>query len=130
MNPVGPSPLLPVERLQWDGTTFLPLGKEKGPGPQIRIKFLKGPVPLPWLALAGRQPGKALHVAVVLWFLAGVMRSSTVALSGEVLKPFGVDRRAGHRGLTALERAGLVAVERHRGRQPRVTLLVGPAASP
>jgi hypothetical protein len=94
------------------------------------VKFLKGPIPLPWLALAGRQPGKALHVAIVLRFLAGVARSSTVALSGEVLTTFGVDRRAGHRGLAALERAGLVSVERHRGRQPRVTLLLGPVASP
>jgi hypothetical protein len=131
MNPIDPPSLLPLERLKWDGTADVSSPrKERAPRHPVRVKFLKGPVPLPWLALAGRQPGKALHVAVALWFLAGVTKSSTVALSNEVLATFGVNRRAGHRGLTALERAGLVAVERHRGRQPRVTVLAGPEASP
>src|SRR5215472_15360360 len=76
-------------------------------------KFLKGPVPLNWLAAAGRQPGKALHVGIVLWFQSGLKVSRTVALSSNVLRSFDVDRHAGYRGLKALERAGLVSVFRH-----------------
>lgn len=85
--------------------------------------FLKGPIPLPWLYQAGQQPGKALHVAIALWFLAGVKRSHKVALSGALLRRLGVARHAGYRGLGALETAGLDSVERHSGRNPLVTIL-------
>jgi hypothetical protein len=86
-------------------------------------KFLKGPISLAWLALAARQPGKALHVAVVLRFLSRVTGNPTVRLSASLLADFGVHRRSAHRGLLALEGAHLVTVQRHRGRQPRVMLL-------
>ena len=86
-------------------------------------KFLKGPIPWNWLAQAVSQPGKALHVAIALWFLAGVKRTRTVPLSGSVLDELGVSRYSGYRALTALEHAGLVRVERHRGRNPIVTIL-------
>ena len=86
-------------------------------------KFLKGPIPWAWLAKAAHQSGKALHVAIALWFLAGVKRKRTVALSGAVLRTLGVNRHSGYRGLAALEQAGLVSVERHPGRNPLVTIL-------
>jgi DNA-binding transcriptional ArsR family regulator len=91
------------------------------PGPGR--KFLKGPIPWEWLQRAGRARGHALHVAVVLWFLAGIEKCSTIKLSNVVLAGFGVDRSTAQRGLKTLEVAGLVTVVRHRGRQPRVTLL-------
>jgi hypothetical protein len=34
-------------------------------------RFLKGPVPMPWLATAARLPGKALAVGIALWRLGG-----------------------------------------------------------
>lgn len=85
-------------------------------------KFLKGPIPWNWLTAAAKLSGKALHVAVVLWFTAGIKYSPTIALSGKVLKDMGVQRNAAYRGLAVLEEAGLVAVIRHRGRCPRVTI--------
>ena len=90
-------------------------------------RFLKGPIPLAWLMAAGSQPGKALHVAVALWFLAGVNRNRAIALSTSLLSSFGVGRYAGYRALRALEHAGLVSVVRHPGRLPIVTILDGPA---
>src|SRR4030095_2538702 len=93
------------------------------PRPGPGKKFLKGPIPWEWLQRAGRARGHALHVAVVLWFLAGIEKCSTVKLSNVVLAAFGVDRSTAQRGLRTLEVAGLVTVVRHRGRQPRVTLL-------
>ena len=92
-------------------------------------KFLKGPIPWRWLETAGQQPGSALHVGVVLWFLAGLKRTRTVALSGTVLRGFGVKRHSAYRGLESLERAGLVGVERHPGRNPIVTLLAAEESS-
>lgn len=89
-------------------------------------KFLKGPIPWDrWLSIAakGSGRGKSLHVAMALWFLAGMNNKATVTLSGTVLKDLGVKRNAAYRGLNALERAGLVSVIRHNGRSPIVTIL-------
>jgi hypothetical protein len=86
-------------------------------------KFLRGPIPLTWLSVACRLGGKALHVAIAIWFRAGVTRSREVLLSLSQGAEFGFDRFAGSRGLAALERAGLVAVDRRTGRKPIVTIL-------
>ena len=85
--------------------------------------FVKGPIDWAWLAAAARLPGKALHVAMALRQSAGMQRSGPVALSGARLKEAGVSRYAAYRGLCQLEQAELVDVTRHRGRQPRVTIL-------
>ena len=88
-----------------------------------RDKFVAGPIPLRWLTPASKLPGKALHVAMALRFLVGVERSSKVRLSRSALSRFGVDRHSTYRALHALEPAGLVLVERHRGRNPIVTII-------
>ena len=85
--------------------------------------FLKGPIAWGWLSVAASQSGKALHVAIALWFLVGVKRSGQVSLSGNVLRMLGVGRHSAYRGLKKLEEANLVAVQRHPGRNPIVTIL-------
>lgn len=85
--------------------------------------FLKGPVTWLWLSRAGQLPGKVLHVAVVVHLLAGMRRGGPVSLSRARLRELGVDRHAAYRALRRLEEAGLVAVQRRRGRQPVVTIL-------
>jgi hypothetical protein len=89
-------------------------------------RFLKGPIPLGWLAAAARQGGKALHVGVVLWHLAAMKKSRRVSLSRSVLTSFGVSRWSTSRALESLEGAGLVQVERHPGRVAVVTILYAP----
>ena len=86
-------------------------------------RFLRGPIPWPWLEVAGRLPGKALHVAIVLWLLAGIKHGRPVKWEPATAATLGVRRHAAYRGLAALERAGLVEVDRHRGRCPVVTIL-------
>lgn len=86
-------------------------------------RFLKGPIPLDWLSAASRCPGKALHVAVVLWFYAGMTVDARVPLKNIVLEEFGVNRFAKYRALDVLEKAGLVAVDRRRGAGANVTIL-------
>lgn len=85
-------------------------------------KFLKGPIPWNWVSMSSKLPGKSLHVANALWFIAGIKNSRTIALSGKVLRGMGVKRNAAYRGLTALEDVGLVSVIRHSGRCPEVTI--------
>jgi hypothetical protein len=95
------------------------------PRHKVGEKFLKGPIPLSWLTDAARLPGKALHLAVELWFQAGLTKSPKVKLSMKRLSQFGVTRYSAYRALNSLEAAGLVSVARHRGRLSRVTLLEG-----
>jgi hypothetical protein len=92
----------------------------------IRVRgqlFLKGPIPWTWLLSAMRLAGKALHVAVLVWFVAGMKRSAVVKLNVAALREAGVSRWSAARGLRALEGAGLVKVARGPGRRPVVTLV-------
>lgn len=98
------------------------------PGPATTSRrragqFLKGPIPIPWLAAAARLPGRALHVAVGLRFLQGIARGPRVALAPSVLRLFGLQRHAAYRALLQLERAGLARVTRGHGRAPLVTII-------
>jgi len=86
-------------------------------------KFLKGPIPLKWLTLAATLPGKALHVAIALWFQGGVERSATVRLNLSRLQVFGVERSAGSRALERLSARRLVTVAQRPGCAPIVTIL-------
>lgn len=92
--------------------------------PQRGEQFLKGPIPWPWLLLAGQCKGKALHVAISLWRLVGLTKSPVVDLNQSRLISFGVSRDAARRGLRSLEMSNLVSVERKPGRRAKVTLIL------
>ena len=81
------------------------------------------PAEIDWLTKAGRLPGKSLHLAVVLVFLANAANTRQVELSNLASQQFGLDRNAKYRALCWLEEAGLVRVERKIGRSPAVTIL-------
>ena len=85
--------------------------------------FLKGPIPMAWLSRAGRCPGRALHVGVLVWHLQALKKSSKVSFSYKMANTFGVKRDASRRGLENLKKAGLIEVDRRQGRSPVVTLL-------
>jgi hypothetical protein len=92
--------------------------------PSVRSDhFLKGPVPLPWLAVAATLPGKALAVGTLIWFLQGLRKNHTVKLTPSWLRQFGVERQAAYRALKALERARLITIARKRGESPTVTIV-------
>jgi hypothetical protein len=62
-------------------------------------------------------------VALALWFKAGTSKGNKpIKVTSKLLERFGVNRKAGYRGLAALESVGLVSVDRHCGRCPRVTI--------
>ena len=86
--------------------------------------FIKGPLPLAWINHAGKLPGKALHVGVVLWYLAGLNKAMTVRLGSKALAGLGVSRDAKYDALRRLKDAGLVSVDQKPGQVPVVTLLV------
>ena len=85
--------------------------------------FIKGPIPLPWLSKVSQLPGKTLEVGIVLWFYAGLKRSSTVKLSNAVLQEFGVDRHAKYRALKQMKSANLISTIQSTGQSPVITIL-------
>ena len=89
-------------------------------------KFLKGPVPLPWLLVASKLPGKALAVGIAIWFRSGLTGSQTISLPSTLLSLFGVNRHSKRRALDALEEASLIAVDRRSGRNPSITIIEVP----
>ena len=67
--------------------------------------------------------GKVCNVALAIWFKAGVEgRKNDLAISKSLLNRFSVERNTGSRILSKLEQAGLVTVERKKGRSPHVTI--------
>ena len=85
--------------------------------------FLKGPIPWTWLCTAARLPGRTLHVALWIRLWRGIRKKNGIAISISKLEVMGVSRYAAYRGLKQLEHAGLIQVDRRRGRMPRVTVI-------
>jgi hypothetical protein len=89
-------------------------------------EFLRGPIPLAWLGRVCRLRGqKVLAVALAVWFVSGLRgRREGLKVTTRVVQRFGVnDRSAKKRALDALERAGLIRVDRQQGKNPLVTIL-------
>lgn len=80
-------------------------------------------VPLDWLQMASRLPGKALEVGLAIWALAIAVKTKTVMVTPTSVQGFGVDAGAKSRALSALAKAGLLTVESRKGRFPIVTLV-------
>ncbi len=89
-------------------------------------RFLRGPIPWDWLSAAATGRGKGLHVAVVLWHLAGLQRRRVVKWEPSKAEAFGVGRHVAYRALRQLERRGLVRLCTRRGAAPEVTILEAP----
>lgn len=115
-----------VVPMQWSAA-----GQGFAPGKQVATKqsrpFIKGPIGLDWIGAAARLPGKSLHVALALQYLAGLQRTKTVKLNAKTLDTLGVARDAKYEALRRLEQAGLISTETQPGRTAVVTLLDAPA---
>jgi hypothetical protein len=108
---------VPVKRLQLDvasGTLRVTPRK---------ALFLRGPIPLDWLAIAANLPGKTLNLAIALWWRKGMAKGKPFKLTQLALKTLNVERDAESAGLLRLEQAGLIQVERRPGQRPIVSIL-------
>jgi hypothetical protein len=90
--------------------------------------FLRGPVPMDWLARAHRVGGSALAVGLVLWFVRGVSgKAAPVRIDSALRRRGGLTPDEARRGIPALESAGLArVVVGGRGRCPVVEILDQP----
>lgn len=111
-----PDARIPVKRLQTDIV-------KRSAKPSVEA-FLRGPVPLHWLAKACKLPKSALVVAMLVWFCGGMVKSKqAIRLAPTDRKKLHVSERQLQRGLKALEGAKLVRVRRFANRAPEVEIL-------
>lgn len=112
-------------RLNQDGVRRLQGGTRKGRrASPIRGKFIAGPVDVQWVVQASRLGVKALLVGLALWHLKKLRQADTFTVSNLMMREWGVQPDAKSRALRALERDGLIRVERRGKRSPHVTLVV------
>jgi hypothetical protein len=90
----------------------------------IQGKFIAGPVDVSWVCQAGHLGIKALLVGLALWHLKGLRKADTFIVSNLMVQDWGIQPDAKSRALRALEKAGLIRIERCGKRSPRVTLVV------
>ena len=93
--------------------------------------FLRGPVPLWWLARAATARGSEVTVGLCLWFMRGVVPGKLdIKVTAAVRKRLGLSADQMRRGLLGLELAGLVEyASRGRGRCPVVRIVDGVATT-
>ena len=101
-------------------TTTPKVTKREG---RVRGQFLKGPIPWSWITCAMRLPGKALHVAVVLWQEAGFRKSRHVKFRMSKIDRVGFTRWTARRALVILEEAKLIKIDRKPGQLLQVEIL-------
>jgi hypothetical protein len=102
--------------------------RSRQPSP-IRDKFIAGPIDVSWVCQASRLGVKALLVGLALWHLKGLRHTATFIVSNLMIRDWGIEPDAKWRALRALEKAGLVTIERRGKRSPLVTLVV-PSSAP
>lgn len=105
------------------------------PAPKSRRRrsqepFLRGPVPMPWLAQAQTLTLAAMGVALALWFQRGVRRhGGPVKVTSAVRRHMGLSNDQARRGIQALATAGLLRVWKGgRGRCAVVQIVATPSS--
>ena len=85
-------------------------------------RFLKGPIPFPWIR------GHVLHpvdrLILILRAYADMLRSDAMKVTADILRDAGIeDRKTAYRAIDKLEASGALLVRRKRGRRPIVRLV-------
>jgi len=89
--------------------------------------FLKGPIPMWWIAKAAHLPGKTLAVGMAIWWLRGMAQDKPFKLTQKALDTLAVSPDAAYDGLRRLEAAGLVKVTRAPGQRATIDVLLASA---
>jgi hypothetical protein len=93
------------------------------PRSKPREWFFHSRIPGSWLAAVIRLRPGTLRVALAIWHHASLSKSATVSLSAKSLALFSITHV--ERGIADLEKAGLISVNRQRGRRPQITIREG-----
>jgi hypothetical protein len=108
---------IPVKRVRLDSSSGQYIDAP------MSVPFLKGPIPMAWLNVAARLPGKTLNVGIAIWWLAGMSKTTSFKLTRKALDQLGVSRDATSDALKRLEDNCLIRVQRLPGQRPTVQIL-------
>jgi len=86
-------------------------------------KFIPA-IPWNWITKVAKLKGKALNVAIVIYYLYMVKKSIEFKLSNKILKEFGVNRNSKAKALKILEINKIINVVHEKGNSPTIKLLV------
>ena len=89
----------------------------------IHKRFLKGPIPLDWLAAAAQLPGKAINVGLALWWLAGMSKTGVLKLTRQSQIAMNISKDAERDGLRRLQRAGLIEIAARPGQRHSIRII-------
>lgn len=87
--------------------------------------FIRGPIPMAWISAAATLPGKALHVALALFWLAGMKPQQKIKITRQALGLFSVSDDAYRDALPRLTAAGLIKVWPAPGQRALVEIVRG-----
>lgn len=89
-----------------------------------RPKFFLHPrILMAWVGCVAELGSSVLLVGLVLQWRSLCCKSDSVTLPNSILQTFGLSRDAKARGLRALEKAGLIQVDRSSGKSSRIRIL-------
>ena len=108
---------IPVKRVRLDSSSGQYIDTP------MSVPFLKGPIPMAWLNVAARLPGKTLNVGIAIWWLAGMSKTTAFKLTRKALNQLGVSRDAASDALKRLQDNGLILVKRSPGQRPTVEIV-------
>ncbi len=85
-----------------------------------------------WISSAAKQPGKAVQVALALFWLSGMKPHERIKMTRQALDLFNVSDDAYRDALPRLEQAGLIKVWRASGQRAQVEIIrdIGPETDP
>ena len=86
-------------------------------------RFIKGPIPLTWLANANRLGGSVGVVGFVLWFYDGINAGRPFKINHSLDDVTGVSRQTRQSALKKLEQAGLIELKINRCAFPTVRII-------
>jgi len=107
---------IPYEKLRY--TQGLGFSKAK----QVSL-FIKGPIPMDWISAAAKLPGKAIHVALALYWMDGMNPQKRFKITRRALDLFNVSDDAYRDALLRMEAATLIRVSRSPGQRALVEIV-------
>jgi hypothetical protein len=85
--------------------------------------FVKGPIPLEWLAAVAALEGKCLNVALAIQWLNGMSSGRSFTLTPKALRSLNVSDDTANGCLSLMEKAQLISVRRRAGRRSEISVL-------
>jgi hypothetical protein len=89
----------------------------------LSLRYVKGPIPVPWLAKAFSLTPSAVKCAIALFYQRGLSRSNEFKIEPARFRELEIQDIARRRGLNDLEQAGLIRLEKRTSKTPIAKLI-------